>query len=235
MNYRLAYAIGFHPWEDLAEHPPFANTLLELVAREEVGHEPPYGPALDLGTGSAVWGVRLAQRGWRVTGVDIVEKALRRARERIDEADVEMRLVRGDVTALRQADVGSGFRLVLDTGTFHGLSDGQREAMGREVSAIAAPDATVLLDCFAPRSRGPLPRGAGRAAVEAAFPGWDVADVEVADTEPDALARLFKFDERFYRLRRNGWRSPEQRTDRSDVRGGRSPGPAAIAQPRRRT
>ena len=28
--------------------------------------------------------------------------------------------------------------------------------------------------------------------------------VEVADTEPDALARLFKFDERFYRLRRNG-------------------------------
>jgi hypothetical protein len=31
-----------------------------------------------------------------------------------------------------------------------------------------------------------------------------VTDVEVADTEPDALARLFKFDERFYRLRRSG-------------------------------
>ena len=28
MNYRLAYAIGFHPWEDLAEHPPFAGKLL---------------------------------------------------------------------------------------------------------------------------------------------------------------------------------------------------------------
>jgi cyclopropane fatty-acyl-phospholipid synthase-like methyltransferase len=204
MNYRLAYAIGFHPWEDLAEHPPFADTLLELVAREETGREPPYGPALDLGTGSAVWAVQLARRGWRVTGVDIVEKALHRARERVDEADVEMRLVRGDVTALRQADVGSGFRLVLDTGTFHGLSDAQREAMGREVSAITAPDATVLLDCFTPRRRGPLPRGASRAAVEAAFPGWDVTDVEDADTEPDALARLFKFDERFYRLRRNG-------------------------------
>ena len=37
MNYRLAYAIGFHPWEDLAEHPPFADKLLELVAREEDG------------------------------------------------------------------------------------------------------------------------------------------------------------------------------------------------------
>jgi hypothetical protein len=41
MNYRLAYAIGFHPWEDLAEHPPFADKLRELVAREEEGREPP--------------------------------------------------------------------------------------------------------------------------------------------------------------------------------------------------
>ena len=203
MNYQLAYAIGFHPWEDLAEHPPFAGKLLELVAQEEEGHEPPYGPALDLGTGSAVWGVQPAKRGWRVTGVDIVEKALRRARARVDEAGVEMRLLRADVTALPRADLGAPFRLVLDTGTFHGLSDAQREAMGREVSAIAAPDATLLLDCFAPMHRGPLPRGASRAAVEAAFPGWEVTDAEVADTEPDALARLFRFDERFYRLRRH--------------------------------
>ena len=149
MNYGLAYAVGFHPWEDLAEHPPFAGKLLELVAREEAG-EPPYGPALDLGTGSAVWGVRLAQRGWEVTGVDLVEKALARARERIAAAGVEMRLVRGDVTALRAAEVGGGFRLVLDTGTFHGLGAAEQQAMGREVSAVAAADATVLLDCFAP-------------------------------------------------------------------------------------
>ena len=44
MNYRLAYAIGFHPWEELAEHPPFAGKLLELVAREEDGHGPPLRP-----------------------------------------------------------------------------------------------------------------------------------------------------------------------------------------------
>jgi cyclopropane fatty-acyl-phospholipid synthase-like methyltransferase len=204
MNYALAYRIGFHPWEDLAEHPPFAGKLLELVAREEDGREPPYGPALDLGCGSAVWGVQLTKRGWSVTGVDIVEKALRRARERIEEAGVEMRLVHGDVTALRKADVGSGFRLVVDTGTFHGLAEAQRETMGEEISAIAAPDATLLLDCFAPRRRGPLPRGASRADVQRAFPTWRVTDVEIADTDPDALARLFKFDERFYRLRRDG-------------------------------
>ena len=202
MNYELAYAIGFHPWEDLVDHLPFAGKLLELVAREEDGYGPPFGSALDLGTGSAVWGVELAKRGWEVTGIDIVEKSLRRARERMDEAGVEMSLVRGDVTALQKARVGSGFRLVLDTGTFHGLTDAQREAMGKEVSAVAARDATVILDCFAPRRRGPLPRGASRADVERAFPGWQITDAAVADTEPHALARLFRFEERFYRLRR---------------------------------
>ena len=203
MNYKVAYAIGFHPWEDLADHPPFAEKLLELVAREEEGREPPYGRALDIGTGSGVWGVRLAKRGWRVTGVDIVEKALRRAHERAREEGVEMHLVDGDVTALSDSGVGSGFRLVLDTGTFHGLTDAQRAAMARELDAVCADDATVLLDCFAPRRRGPLPRGASREDVEQAFHGWTITDAEVADAKPDALARVLRFDERFYRLRRN--------------------------------
>jgi SAM-dependent methyltransferase len=202
MNYRLAYAVGFHPWEDLAEHPPFARTLLELVARDERAAGSPHGSALDLGTGSAVWGVELARRGWQVTGIDVVERALDRARQRVETAGVDMRLVCGDVTALRAAGVGSGFRLLLDTGTFHGLTDRQRVAMGDEVTAVAAADATLILDCFAPRRRGSLPRGAGREDIERAFPDWRITDVVVADTEPDPLARLLRFDERFYRLRR---------------------------------
>jgi hypothetical protein len=136
-----------------------------------------------------------------VTGIDLVEKAL--------PAPASGSRLRGSRcgscparTALREAGVGSGFRLLLDTGTFHGLTDAQRSAMGREVSAVAAPDATLILDCFAPRHRGPLPRGASRADVERAFPGCRITDVEVADAEPDSIARLFGFDERFYRLQR---------------------------------
>ncbi|MEK6328817.1 MAG: class I SAM-dependent methyltransferase [Actinomycetota bacterium] len=211
--YRFFYRLGFHPWEDLAEHPPFANKLAELFEREESGREPPYGPALDLGCGSAVWGIKLAERGWQVTGIDLVDKALERGRERIQEAAVEMRLVQGDVTDLRGTDVGDGFRLILDTGTFHGLPADQRAAMGREISAVAADDCTVLLDVFAPRRRGPLPRGASRSDVEAAFPDWEITDIEVADTDPDPIARLFKFDERFYRLR------PKQAVDRRGAAG----------------
>ena len=200
MNWRFAYAIGFHPWEET--DPPFARKISQLFDREQKGRQPPYGLALDLGTGSGIWGIDLAKRGWQVTGIDIVDKALRRARDRVQKAGVDMRLVRGDVTALQAAGVGSGFRLVLDTGTFHDLNSGQREAMGREVSAVAAPDATVLLLVW-PKRRRPLIRGASRSEVEAAFPGWSVTDVEPSHFRlPKILDLLLKPAEHWYRLRR---------------------------------
>ena len=200
--YKIAYQVGFHPWEDLADHPPFADTLTRLIAREEGDGGPPFGRALDVGSGSGVWGVRLAQRGWDVTGVELVTKAVARARKRAAAASVPMRIVRADVTKLRAGGVGIGFRLILDTGTFHGLTGPQRAAMGREITAVAAADATVLLDVFAPGRRGPLPRGATPSDIEAAFPAWQITDVEVADTDPEPIARKLKFDEHWYRLRR---------------------------------
>ena len=77
--YKMSYRVGFHPWEDLAHHKPFADALVGLFEREERGKEPPYGKALDLGCGRATWGVPLAKRGWQVTGVDNVPKAVARA------------------------------------------------------------------------------------------------------------------------------------------------------------
>jgi hypothetical protein len=53
--------------------------------------------------------------------------------------------VEGDVAALRAAGVGSGFRLVLDFGAVHGLSEPQRESVGQEVSAVASPGATLVM------------------------------------------------------------------------------------------
>ena len=200
--YQVSYWVGFHPWEDLPEHKPFADALTQMFEREEKGQVPPFGKALDLGCGSATWGVRLAARGWQVTGVDDVPAAVARAEQRIRQTEVDMRVVLGDVTRLRESAVGSGYNLVLDTGTFHGLTPAQRLDMGREVSSIAAEEATVILDCFAPRRRGLLPRGCTQADVETAFPAWQIDDVINADTDPDPIARVFKFDEVFYRLRR---------------------------------
>ncbi len=138
--YRVLYGVGFTPWEQIATLPVATGRISALFEREEEGRQPPYGPVLDLGCGSGIWAVKLAERGWNVTGVDFVPKALRRARERAREAGVEVRLVEGDVTELGSTGVGSGFPVLLDFGLFHDeLTDEQRKAMGREVSAVAPP------------------------------------------------------------------------------------------------
>jgi SAM-dependent methyltransferase len=202
MNYEFAYRIGFHPWEDAETHEPFVEKFAAVIAREQDG-EPPYGSALDLGCGSGIWGIQLAKRGWRVTGVDIVEKALDRARERVADEGVEMRLVRGDVTDLSATAAGSGYRLILDTGTFHGFDSAQRTAMGREVSRISADDASVLMLSWVPKRRGPLPRGASAAEIAEAFPGWTVEDLGPSHFEaPKPIELLLRPEEHWFRLRR---------------------------------
>jgi len=202
MNYRLAYSLGFHPWEDAAADPPFAEKISEMFAREEGGREPPYGRALDIGTGSGIWGIELVKRGWEVTGIDIVDKALARGQERAREANIDMRFIQADVTALEQAGIDDSFRLVLDTGTFHDFNDAQRKAMGRGITAVASPEATVLLLVW-PKRRRPLIRGANRDEVEEAFPGWQITHVEPSHFRlPKPLQLLLRPDEHWYRLRR---------------------------------
>jgi hypothetical protein len=104
------------------------------------------------------------------------------------------------VTALEQADIDGGFRLVLDTGTFHDFNDVQRKAMGRGITAVASPDATVLLLVW-PKRRRPLIRGANRDEVEEAFPGWQITHVEPSHFHlPKPLQLLLRPGEHWYRL-----------------------------------
>lgn len=199
--YKILYSVGVTPWEGSAKQARTREQISAMFDREENGRQPPYGLALDLGCGGGLWSIDLARRGWQVTGVDIVPKALRTARERARQADVEVRFVEADVTALQAAEVGSGFRLVLDFGTVHGLKVAQREAVGWEVSAVAAADATVLMLAFPPGRRGPLPRGVNRAEIQAAYPRWEVTDGDALDAQLPRLGTK-DGDPRWYRLRR---------------------------------
>jgi SAM-dependent methyltransferase len=199
--YRILYQVGLTPWEASAEQAGARAQISAVFDREEDGRQPPYGPALDLGCGGGLWSIELARRGWQVTGVDVVPKALRTARERASKAGVEVRFVQGDITVLQAAEVGSGFRLLLDFGAVHGLTDAQRKAVGREVSAVAAADATLLMLAFPPGRRGPLPRGMSDADIEAAYPGWKVSKGDPLDAELPKLVRK-DGDPHWYRLTR---------------------------------
>jgi hypothetical protein len=63
--------------------------------------------------------VHLAKRGWHVTGVDIVDKAMDPAKQRAAQEDVEVQWVTGDATNLRELGLEPGYTLLYDFGCIH--------------------------------------------------------------------------------------------------------------------
>ncbi|AXB48148.1 class I SAM-dependent methyltransferase [Amycolatopsis albispora] len=97
-----------------------AAEAAELVAKSPLLAFPAGSRVLDLCCGPAIHLVPLAQRGDRVTGVDLSEVMLARAREACDEAGVEVRLVRAD---MREFTEERGFDVVLNLYTSFGYFD----------------------------------------------------------------------------------------------------------------
>lgn len=198
--YKFQYLVGMTPWEQMPSLP-IGQQAVALLDREESGHKPPYGRALDLGCGTGYWSVQLAQRGWEVTGIDVVPRALRTARGRARDAGVDSQFLSGSITSLAAAGVGLEFRLILDFGVVHGLSPAQVHAVAREVTAVATDDATLLMYAFSPGRRGPLPRGINREEIEQAYDQWTITNEEAFDLNR-APQFVQKATPHFYRLRR---------------------------------
>lgn len=160
--FRVFYRIGFTPWDG----HPIAPHLRALV--EGTGDTPalPVGSALDLGCGTGDSSIYLAQQGWKVTGVDFVPKALDKARAKA--ANLPVDFVRADVTRLSQTGIGTGFQLIVDNGCLHNMSDIDRDAYVREVSAVAAYDARLFIVAFLPGGRFGV-RGVEPAEMESRF------------------------------------------------------------------
>lgn len=178
-SYRLAYLLGFTPWERQPLPP-------ELEALVEGPRALPPGRVLDLGCGTGAHAVYLARHGWRVTGVDLVTGALEKAHRRAAAAGVDVQLIEGDVTRLDALGLSPGYRLLLDAGCFHGLTDPEREAYVKGVTALRDPDAAMLLFAFTPAWRGPAPRGASSEEIASVFgPSW-----RLVRSEPAREARL---------------------------------------------
>ena len=183
--YRLMYRLGVAPWErrDVAEswRPLFEGPTAMAPGR-----------ALDVGCGSGADAVHLAARGWRVTGVEVVETALARARRRAAEAGVEVRWIGGDAARLGRLGLEPGYDLLYDFGCIQGLPDPARRGAAAGLGDLAAAGARLLVFAFRAGRRLLLPRGMDEEDVVALLGGgWELEHVEsaVIDAMPRPVRR----------------------------------------------
>ncbi|MCI4674606.1 class I SAM-dependent methyltransferase [Candidatus Mycolicibacterium alkanivorans] len=184
--FNAMYRLGITPWD---EHP-LAPRLLELIEGDAAL---PPGTALDIGCGTGDSSIYLARHGWKVTGVDFVPRALDKARAKAAAKRAAVDFAHADATRLRADGVGTDFGLIVDNGCLHGMSDDDRDAYVREVTAVAAPGARLLIVAVTP---GSFPvRGIAQADVEQRFG----RDWELLSTGHDqGLSVNDRFDARSY-------------------------------------
>jgi SAM-dependent methyltransferase len=197
-RFELAYFIGYAPWDRWRGKP--LRRLRELF--EGPGALRP-GRALDLGCGRGRASIYLAQLGWKVTGIDMVERALRVARRRAARQGVSVEFVHGDITRLDRAAITGPFDLFLDLGCFHILSDQERRLYGESITRVAATDAKLVLFAFGPNQHFLGPRGATREDVERSLsPHWTIdwssPETELPYRTPRGATATW------YRLKRTG-------------------------------
>jgi ubiquinone/menaquinone biosynthesis C-methylase UbiE len=166
--FRIFYRIGFTPWDG----HPLAQSVRDLVEGTPNAAALPGGSALEVGWGTGDCSIYLAQHGWKVTAVDFVAKPLERARAKAHAAGAAVDFVQADVTQLSRTGIGANFELIVDNGCLHNMSDADRDAYVREITALAAPGARLLIVAFVPGGRVGV-RGVDRAEMERRFTqGW---------------------------------------------------------------
>ncbi|WP_199748164.1 class I SAM-dependent methyltransferase [Actinomadura sp. WAC 06369] len=164
------YAAGRPPW-DSGVTPP------ELVALVEGDAAPPPGRALELGCGTGTNAVYLARRGWEVVAVDLIDGAVRQAREKAAAAGVPVRVLRGDATRLDDLDVPGPFDLFFDLSCYCGVPPHRRAAYAAGLSRRAAPGARLLMFGYGPEAFDDPVSGVTADELRARFTGWTLTEV----------------------------------------------------------
>lgn len=193
--FRLFYRFGYTPWDG----HPLAQSLQNLI--EGDGSPPlPAGKALELGCGTGDNAIYLTHHGWQVTAVDFVAKAIELARTKAGAQNTPVRFEQADVTRLSSEGLGHDFTLITDNGCLHAMSDADRDSYVREVSAVAAPGARLLIIALEPGGRRGV-RGVDQAEIKRRFAaGWTLL---TTGHEP-ALDRAERNPGRHYLFQRNG-------------------------------
>ena len=129
------YQSGAAPWE--TKHP--STELQRVIAEEKL--QPCRTIELGCGTGiNAVW---LAQQGFDVTAVDISPRAIEKARRRAAEAGVQIRFAVADVLDLKE--VSDTYAFFFDRGCYHVVREFDVQAYLRTLRQLTVPGSLGLV------------------------------------------------------------------------------------------
>ena len=160
------------PWDIGKPQAPFVAVADRVVS-----------PVLDAGCGTGEHALFFAARGHRVTGIDFVEEAIRRAQAKAAERNLSVEFLVKDATKLRDWD--RRFATVIDSGLFHVFGDDDRRRYVEGLARVVEPGGRLFLMCFSdeePGSEGP--RRVSRQELYDAFAdGWEVESVQPARIE----------------------------------------------------
>lgn len=129
---------GTAPWDIGAPQPDMVALLDEF---------PPTGPALDVGCGSGNLTLALARRGLQVIGVDLTDRAIAQAREKLaaEPPDVRLRVEFRLADALQLDPAPGSFNTVVDSGFYHLFGKQARETFVKKLTALLSPGGRYYL------------------------------------------------------------------------------------------
>jgi SAM-dependent methyltransferase len=158
---------GPAPWDIGKPQGAFVAVVDRLVS-----------PILDAGCGSGEHALFFASCGHRVTGIDFVEEAIRRARAKAAERNLVVEFLVKDATAL--ADWSKRFASAIDSGLFHVFSNEDRQRYVEGLARVLRPGSRLFLMCFSDEEPGTEgPRRVSRQELYDAFAdGWEVESIE---------------------------------------------------------
>jgi ubiquinone/menaquinone biosynthesis C-methylase UbiE len=154
----------FPDWNNLyntqnVETMPWYNENLDSDLEEELERgKISKGRILDLGTGPATQAIQLAKRGLEVTGSDVSEAAISRAKDVYghNNKDTKISFIIDDILNSNMED--KMFDYVFDRGCFHILPIEKRPVYISEINRILDDKEILFLKCFStkePRQEGP--------------------------------------------------------------------------------
>jgi len=133
--------------ETSLEKIPWQRTQADYFVRVVDAGNIKIGTALDLGCGTGMKSIYLAQKGFEVTGVDISETAIRIAKENALKAKVKISFIVANATDLSFLK-NKKFDFILDWANLHGIPKNERKDYIRETAKHIKWGGMLLLRCF---------------------------------------------------------------------------------------